>query len=137
MSRRQTQGVEKVSTQIVEKKVEVEKIVTQEVEKVVEKAAKDYTTPHPILSDVRIRQAIAHCSNRDDMIASVYTYVDDATKPKLRMDSWIPKTSGRTGGPYSDYEFTPEKGAALLDEAGWKLPEGETSARTTRVRRCL
>jgi ABC-type transport system substrate-binding protein len=122
----QTQVVEKVSTQVVEKKVEVEKVVTQQVEKIVEKSKEDFTTPHPILSDVRVRQAIAHCSNRDELIASVYPFVDDETKAKLRMDSWIPKTSWAYGGPYQDYEFSPEKGGALLDEAGWKLPEGES-----------
>ncbi len=64
--------------------------------------------------------------NRDELIASVYPFVDDETKAKLRMDSWIPKTSWAYGGPYQDYEFSVEKGGALLDEAGWKLAEGDT-----------
>jgi ABC-type transport system substrate-binding protein len=117
--------VKVVETQVVEKQVEVEKVVTQEVEKVVEKATEDYTTPHPILSDVRVRQAIAHCTNRDELIASVYPFISDEEKAQLRMDTFLPKTHWAYKGPYTDYEYSVEKGGALLDEAGWKLGEGE------------
>ncbi len=130
----QPQVVEKIVTQVVEKQVEVEKVVTQqvEVEKVVtqqvevvkEVAAEDFTTPHPILSDVKVRQAIAHCINRDELIASVYPYVED--KAGLRMDSWNPKTHWAYKGPYQDYPYDPEAAGKLLDEAGWKLAEGAT-----------
>lgn len=84
----------------------------------------DYTTPHPILSDVRVRRAIAHCINRDELIASVYPYVED--KAALRMDTFLPKTHWAYGGNITDYPYDPEAGAALLDEAGWMLPEGAT-----------
>jgi ABC-type transport system substrate-binding protein len=40
------------------------------------------------------------------------------------MDSWIPKSHWAYGGPYTDYPYDPEAGAALLDEAGWTLPAG-------------
>ncbi|MCC6167246.1 MAG: peptide ABC transporter substrate-binding protein [Caldilineaceae bacterium] len=83
-----------------------------------------FTTPHPILSDVRVRQAIAHCTDRDALIASVYPYVDDETRPTLRMDSFLPKTHWAYSGPYQDYPYDPAAGAALLDEAGWTLPDG-------------
>lgn len=85
-----------------------------------------FTTPHPMLSDIRVRQAIAHCVDRDALIDSVYTYVSDEIKPTLRMDSWIPSSHWAYGGPYTDYPYDPEAGAALLDEAGWTLPEGGT-----------
>jgi ABC-type transport system substrate-binding protein len=118
--------VKVVETRVVEKPVE--KIVEKPVEKIVEKivAAEDYTTPHPILSDVRVRQAIAHCINRDALIASVYTFVDDATKKSLRMDTFLPKTHWAYKGPYTDYEFSVEKGGKLLDDAGWTLAKGAT-----------
>jgi len=123
-----TQVVEKevkvVETQVVEKQVEVEKIVTQQVEVVKEVAAEDFTTPHPILSDVRVRQAIASCINRDELIASVYSFVDD--KAALRMDSFLPKTHWAYKGPYQDYPFDPVAAGKLLDDAGWKLKEGDT-----------
>lgn len=130
----QTQVVEKVVTVEVQKEVEkvvtqevvkeVEKVVTKEVEVVKEVTTEDYTTPHPILSDVRVRQAIAHCINRDELIASVYPYADDAAKAEIRMDTFLPKNHWAYSGPYTDYEYSVEKGGALLDEAGWKLPEG-------------
>jgi ABC-type transport system substrate-binding protein len=89
-------------------------------------AADAFTTPHPILGDVRVRQAIAHCIDRDALIASVYPYVADDVKPTLRMDSFLPKTHWAYGGPYQDYPYDPEAGAALLEEAGWTLPDGGT-----------
>ncbi len=130
-------AVPQVVTQIVEKEVEVEKVVTQvvetvkevEVEKVVTQmveaaATEDYTTPHPILSDVKVRRAIAACLDRDALVASVYPYVEDGAA--LVMDSFLPKTHWAYSGPYTDMPmYDPEAGAALLDEAGWTLPEGE------------
>lgn len=77
----------------------------------------DYTTPHPILSDIRVRQAIAHCIDRDALIASVYPYVED--KSELRMDTFLPKTHWAYGGNITDYPYDPEAGKALLEEAGW------------------
>ncbi len=117
-----TEQVKVVETQVVEK--EVEKVVTQQVEKVVEKGAEDYTTPHPILSDVKVRQAIAYCTNRKELIASVYPFVTDEEKDKLLMDTFLPKTHWAYKGGYQDYPFDVEKGKALLDEAGWKQGEG-------------
>ena len=86
-----------------------------------------WTTPHPILSDLKVRQAIAHCTNRPELIASVYPVLDEAQQGKLLMDANLPQghwalaTDGLT-----TYPFDVEKGAALLDEAGWTLAEGET-----------
>lgn len=123
--------VEKVVTQVVEKQVEVKETVVVEVEKEVEKvvtevvevAKEDYTTPHPILSDLKVRQAIAHCIDRDALIASVYPYVEEPET--LLMDSPWPKTHWVYKGPYTDMpQYDPEAGKALLEEAGWTLPEG-------------
>ena len=105
-----TEQVKVVETQVVEKQVEVEKVVTQEVEKVVEKATEDYTTPHPILSDVRVRQAIAHCTNRPELIASVYPFISDEEKPSCCMDTFLPKTHWAYKGPYTDYPYSTGQG---------------------------
>ena len=86
-------------------------------------SADDLSQPHPALSDLRVRQAIAHCIDRDALIASVYTYVPDDVKASLRMDSLLPKSHWAYGGPYQDYEYNVEGAGALLDEAGWTLPE--------------
>jgi len=86
-------------------------------------SAEDLSQPHPLLSDIRIRQAIAHCIDRDALIASVYTYVPDDVKASLRMDSFIPKTHWAYSGPYQDYPYDVEAAGALLDEAGWTMDE--------------
>ncbi len=126
------QVVEKVVTQVVEVEKVVEQTVVTEVEKIVEQvvtevvqvevATEDFTTPHPILSDLRVRQAIAHCIDRDALIASVYPYVEDPDA--LLMDSFLPKTHWAYSGPYDYPWYDPEAGMALLEEAGWTLPSG-------------
>ncbi len=84
----------------------------------------DLSRPNPALSDIRVRKAIAHCIDRDALISAVYTYVPEDQKKALRMDSWIPSTHWAYKGPYTDYAFSPDNAAALLEEAGWTLPEG-------------
>jgi len=84
----------------------------------------EYSTPHPILSDLKVRTAIANCIDRDALIASVYPYVED--KASLQMDSFNPKTHWAYSGPYDFPQYDPDAGKALLDEAGWTLGEGET-----------
>jgi ABC-type transport system substrate-binding protein len=87
-------------------------------------SAEDLTRPHPMLSDINVRHAIAHCIDRDALLQAVYPYVDAETLPTLRMDTFLPKTHWAYSGPYTDYEFSVEQGSALLEESGWVLPEG-------------
>ena len=82
----------------------------------------EFSTPHPILSDLKVRTALAQCLDRDALIASVYPYVEDPTT--LEMDSFNPKTHWAWGGPYEFPQYDPAAAAALLDEAGWTLAEG-------------
>ncbi len=105
---------EVVQTQIVEKQVEVVKEV----------ATEDFTSPHPVLSDLKVRTAIAHCIDRGALIASVYPYADEETQAKLQMDAPWPKDHWVWQGPYDFPGFDLEAGKALLDEAGWTQPEG-------------
>ncbi|MFM7584178.1 MAG: ABC transporter substrate-binding protein, partial [Caldilinea sp.] len=87
----------------------------------------EYTTPHPLLSDLRVRQALAYCIDRDALIASVYPYVEDGAA--LRMDSFLPQTHWAYNGPYSDLpQYDPEAGKALLEEAGWAAGDGPVRA---------
>jgi ABC-type transport system substrate-binding protein len=107
---------------IVETKiVEVEKTVQVEKTVEVEKAA--FTTPHPILGDVRVRQALAYCTNKLDLIKSVYPLVDEESQKKLIMNTFIPSYQWAYAGDenITIYPYDPEKGKALLDEAGWTL----------------
>lgn len=118
------QTVEVIKTVEVEKVVEKEVVTTEVVE--VEKAS--FTTPHPILGDVRVRQAIAYCTNREELINSVYPWLPEEERANLIMHTSIPRISWAAyyGDEVQKYDFDPEKGAALLDEAGWTLPEGDT-----------
>ncbi len=83
----------------------------------------DYTTPHRILSDLRVRQAIAYCIDREAVIESVFPYVED--KSALLMDTFVPKTHWAYGGDITEYPYDPEAAIALLEEAGWTDPDGD------------
>jgi ABC-type transport system substrate-binding protein len=115
---KETQEVQVITTQVVKETKEVEVIKTVEVQK------KPFTTPHPILSDVKVRQAIAYCSNRPELIASVYPWLPDDQKANLLMDTNIPRISwaAYSGPEVQKYPFDVEKGKALLEEAGWTVP---------------
>ncbi|MEI7769303.1 MAG: ABC transporter substrate-binding protein [Chloroflexales bacterium] len=90
-------------------------------------ASGEFTTPHPILGDVKVRQAIAYCTNRPELIASVYPFLNADQQKSLLMDTFIPQghwALAKDG--ITSYAFDAKKGGALLDEAGWKLADGET-----------
>jgi len=108
-----------VETQIVEVEKTVEVVQTVEVE------AQAFTTPHPILGDPKVRQALAYCTNKLDLIKSVYPLVDEAAQQKLVMNSFIPSYQWAYAGDenITIYPFDTEKGKALLDEAGWTMNE--------------
>ena len=88
-------------------------------------------TPSPIpeaqaiLDDLRVRQAIAHCTDRRALIRSVYPWLED-TKP-FEMDSFLPSNHPFYAGndpEFQRYPYDPEKGRALLESAGWRLLAG-------------
>lgn len=84
-----------------------------------------FTTPHPILSDVRVRQAIAYCTNRPELIKSVYGFLPEEEQAKLMMDANLPQGHWALAprDQLTVYDFDPEKGNALLDEAGWTMSD--------------
>lgn len=88
-------------------------------------SAGDLTQPHPYLSNVNVRRAIAHCIDRDSLIAAAYPFVPEDVRPTMRMDSPWPKTHWVWQGPYPDYEYDVAKGNALLDEAGFTDDDGD------------
>lgn len=116
--------------------VEVEKIVQQtvivEVEKLVEQTAvvevlpDAFTTPHPILGDLRVRQALAYCTNKIELARSSSPLLSEEDAASLVMDTFIPKSHWAYAGDenITVYEYDPERGGALLEEAGWLLQEG-------------
>ncbi len=118
-----------IQTQVVEVTTapEIQEVVqTQVVEVTTVVEAASFTTPHPVLGDVRVRQAIAYCTNRPELIASVYPFLTEEEQQKLLMDTNITKDSWASydGPDLQKYPFDVEKGGALLDEAGWTLADG-------------
>lgn len=90
-------------------------------------AAEAFTTPHPVLSVPEVRQAIAHCTNRPELIASVYPWLPEADQAKLLMDTNLPQGHwALTTEGLTTYPFDAERGAELLEGAGWTLAEGDT-----------
>ncbi len=90
---------------------------------VVEVEAPSYSKPHPILGDLKVRQAIAFCTNRAELIQSVYTWLPADQQANLFMDTNIPGVSwAHYAGPeIVKYDFDAAKGMALLEEAGWTV----------------
>ncbi|MCE2850362.1 MAG: ABC transporter substrate-binding protein, partial [Chloroflexaceae bacterium] len=76
-----------------------------------------FTTPHPIIGDVRVRQAIAYCVNRPELIKSVYPFLTEEQQQNLLMDTFLPKSHWAAAKDVTSYAFDPEKGKALLKEA--------------------
>jgi len=122
----QPQQVEVPVTVVVEQTKEVSVVQTVEVAQPTAAPALSYTTPHPILGDVRMRQAIAYCTNRIELIQSVYPFLPEEDQQNLLMDTNIPRVSWAAydGPEVQKYPFDPEKGKALMEEAGWTLAEG-------------
>ncbi|MFV9507196.1 MAG: ABC transporter substrate-binding protein [Oscillochloridaceae bacterium umkhey_bin13] len=97
-------------------------VIEQTVESEAPAAAGAFTTPHPILGDVRVRQAIAYCTDRPALIQSVYGFLSEEQQEGLLMDTNLPKTHWAAAGEADGitvYPFDPERGKALLEEAGW------------------
>jgi len=81
--------------------------------------------PHPILGDLRVRQAIAHCTDKDGLVAAAYPDLTPAERAELIIDSFIPPTSWAYSPPTTTYEYSPTLAGDLLDDAGWIWPVGE------------
>lgn len=107
----------------------VEVVTTEEVTvietQVVEVEREAFTTPHPILGDLRVRRALAHCTNKVDLAKSVYPLISEEEQAALVMHSWIASDNWAYPGDenITIYEYNPEGGMALLEEAGWTMDE--------------
>ena len=125
----ETQVVNQVQTQI------VPEVQTQVVQQTVAVAPHSFSKPHPILGNPAVRQAIAYCTNPLELIQSVYDWLPADQQTKLLMTGPIPQDSwAYYGGDGVVRYFDPKdpaagltKGQKLLDDAGWKLPEGDTA----------
>ena len=80
-----------------------------------------YPDPHPILSDLRVRQAMAYCTDKLALIQSVYPLLSPAQQQALLMNSMIPRDHWAYAGDatISLYPYNPVQGKSLLEQAGW------------------
>lgn len=74
--------------------------------------------PHPFLSDLKVRQAIDYAINRDAIANQIYGNAGQRTNQLLP----FPEIYAQ---PNLYYSHSPEKAAALLDEAGWEDTNGD------------
>ena len=73
---------------------------------------------HPLFSDKRVRQAIAHAIHKKEIIDGVlFGLGQEATGP-YKPGTWVHNPDVKR------YPFDPEKAKALLAEAGWKARDG-------------
>ncbi len=78
-----------------------------------------YNLEDPILSDIRVRQAIVHAVNRKALIEEVASgYGEESIGPF----SFASPAFNRGIKPF---EFDPQKAKALLDTAGWRHRDGD------------
>jgi peptide/nickel transport system substrate-binding protein len=76
-----------------------------------------FNLKNPILADVRVRRAIAHAINRDEIVQTVYYgYARRAWGP---IGDGFPEYSPAVRDV--EYAYNPARAAALLDEAGWRV----------------
>lgn len=83
---------------------------------------------HPILGDVRVRRALAYCTDKEVLARAVYPWLEETDF--LIMDSFVNPQSWAYGGDepgFVRYPYDLAQGMALLEEAGWVLPEGGTT----------
>ena len=65
------------------------------------------------LTDVRVRKAIRHAINIDDLLSTVYLDMAQRTDTPMMPGTWMYKDVG-------SFEFDPEKANRLLDQTEWK-----------------
>jgi peptide/nickel transport system substrate-binding protein len=78
----------------------------------------DLNMDHPILKDIKVRKALVHAINREDLVKALFAGKQQAALHNLApIDPWY------TADPKKIviYPFSKREAAKLLDEAGWKL----------------
>ena len=93
------------------------------VTRVIEQTPEPFRNPHPILSDLRVRQALAFCTDKLGLIAAAYPWLPADEAAELVMESFVPRSHWAYAGDenIARYPFDPERGKALLEAAGWML----------------
>ena len=75
---------------------------------------------------MRVRQAIAYCTDKDGMLAVAHPSLTPEQRQALIADTFIRPTSWAYTAPATTYPYAPATGQTLLDQAGWTLEPGAT-----------
>ncbi len=78
-----------------------------------------YNLKSPFFSDVRVRQALAHAVNKDDIIKGALLGLGLPTIGPYKPGTWMYDTE------IEDYAYDPAKAKAMLAEAGWRDRNGD------------
>jgi peptide/nickel transport system substrate-binding protein len=82
------------------------------------KPVETYDRPD-FFGDLRVRQAIAHCLNRQEVVDTILY------GRSVVIDTYIPPEHPLYADGLTSYAYDPEKGKALLEEVGWKDTDGD------------
>src|SRR5512144_3049656 len=82
--------VKETQPPVVQTQIQVQTQVVNQTE-VVEVPQGAFTRPNPILSDLSVRQAMSYCTNKDELIASVYPLLSPDERAALVMNTNIPR----------------------------------------------
>lgn len=79
----------------------------------------DVMLSNPILSDLRVRQALLHAVDRQAINDRLFAGKQPVAAGSVNPLDWTYATEG-----VPTYPFDPDRAKALLDDAGWTLPPG-------------
>ncbi len=114
-----TQEVQVVQTQVVQQTQVVKETSIVEVQK------PSFSTPDPITGDLNVRQAMAYCTNKLDLLKAAYPLSTEADRAALVMNTEIPTKHWAYAGDanLTLYPFDVEKGKSVLEADGWVMDE--------------
>jgi len=78
-----------------------------------------YNLKNPLFADKRVRQAIAHAVNKEEMIQGVLLGLGKAATGPYKPGTWAYNPQVRS------YPYDPQQAKALLAAAGWKDKDGD------------
>lgn len=79
----------------------------------------NFNTSSPLLSDIKVRQAIAHLVDKNALSTQVYQGMDKPGKSPLLPGTWAYTDK------IDDYTYDPAQAKSLLAEDGWKDADGD------------
>jgi peptide/nickel transport system substrate-binding protein len=80
-----------------------------------------FHTDMPIISDKRVRQAVAYLVDRTTFVGAFLQGYGTVVEGPYGLGQWMLADSDVVPEQLTQYTFDPEKAAALLDEAGWSF----------------